>query len=154
MDQPDNTGRNQAGRFTKGRSGNPAGKHRGSRNRASILLDRLADASATELLRTVIAKAEQGDMTAAGLVLARIWPPRKGRPVRFPLPELKSPRDLPAAIAALVRAASEGVLTPDELAALTTSLDGWRRSIETIELARQLDELKQQVASMRGRNES
>jgi Family of unknown function (DUF5681) len=149
MDQPDNTGRNQAGRFTKGRSGNPAGKRRGSRNRASILLDRLAEASAAELLRTVIAKAEQGDITAAGLVLARIWPQRKGRPVRFPLAELNAPGDLPVAIAGLIRAASEGELSPDEVAALAGALDGWRRSVELVEIEARLRQVELEIERSR-----
>jgi Family of unknown function (DUF5681) len=135
--------------FVRGKSGNPAGKRRGSRNKATVLLDQLAEAEAGDLLHQVIAKAKGGDMVAAGLVLARIWPPRKGRPVRFDLPALNTPRDLPVAIAALIQAASEGELSPDEIAALASALDGWRRSVETVELQKQLDEMKAEVAAMR-----
>jgi Family of unknown function (DUF5681) len=150
----DNSAPKQRGRglgrpFVRGQSGNPAGKRRGSRNKASILLDQLAETDAADLLKRVIMKAKQGDMTAAGLVLSRIWPPRKGRPVRFPLPELNSPGDLPVAIAALIRAASEGDLSPDEVAALSSALDGWRRSIELVQMEARMQQVEMEIARLR-----
>jgi Family of unknown function (DUF5681) len=136
--------------FKPGQSGNPKGRKAGCRNHATILLDKVAETSAVDLLKTVIAKAEKGDMTAAGLILARIWPPRKGRPVRVPLPPIEALADLPAAVASLVAAVADGTLSPDEGQAIAAMLETQRRTIETIELARQVDELKQQVATMRG----
>jgi Family of unknown function (DUF5681) len=128
--------------FARGQSGNPKGRPHGARNHATILLDQLAEGSATKLLRTVIAKAQKGDMSAAALVLARIWPPRKGRPVHFPLPELNTPADLPGAMAMLLKVASRGGLSPDEVALLATALDGWRRSVESADFEQRLTALE------------
>ena len=45
------------------------------------MCDQLAEGEADGILRKTIAAAKKGDMRAAELVLARIWPVRKGRPV-------------------------------------------------------------------------
>jgi len=72
MADPENAGRDQAGRFAKGRSGNVTGKPKGARNRASLLLDKMAQADAAAVLRAVLDKAKRGDMTAAATILARL----------------------------------------------------------------------------------
>jgi hypothetical protein len=114
----DNSGRDQAGRFRPGASGNPAGKRRGSRNRTSIMLDALASQHAETVVGRVIVAAAKGDMTAAGLLLSRIWPVPKSRRVRMKLPELTSAADGAAALATLVAATARGELAPDEAGAL------------------------------------
>jgi len=52
-----------------------------------------------------------GDIVAMRLCLERILPPRRERPVRFKLPELQSPPDAAAAMAALAAAVADGDLT-------------------------------------------
>ena len=46
ISEPANSGEKQGGRFEKGQSGNPQGRPSGSRNKASLLLDKIADAEA------------------------------------------------------------------------------------------------------------
>ena len=41
-------------------------------------------------------------MRAADILLRRLWPERKGRPVAFPLPELRTAADMVAALGAVV----------------------------------------------------
>ena len=72
-------GRDDRGRFQRGRSGNPAGRPRGSRNRATVLLDLLGEAHAETIVRRLIAQAEGGDTTAAEAILRRCWPLPRGR---------------------------------------------------------------------------
>ncbi len=78
----------QRGRpFPKGRSGNPQGRPPGARNAATVIAEQLLDGEAEALTRKAIDKAEEGDMTALRLCLDRVVPPRRERPVLFPLPE-------------------------------------------------------------------
>ena len=78
----------QRGRpFPKGRSGNPQGRPPGARNAATVIAEQLLDGEAEALTRKAIDKAKEGDMTALRLCLDRVVPPRRERPVLFPLPE-------------------------------------------------------------------
>ena len=52
-----------------------------------------------------------GDTVALRLCLERILPPRRERPAHFALPELRSPADAAAAIAAIAAAVADGDLT-------------------------------------------
>lgn len=61
--------------FRPGQSGNPAGKPKGTRHRATMLAEQLLDGEAEAMIRTVIEKAKQGDMVALRLCLDRIVPP-------------------------------------------------------------------------------
>ena len=87
--KPAKSGRQQDGSFAPGHSGNPAGRAAGSRNKATVLLDQLADADGEEILRKTLEDAKSGDPNARKLVLDRIWPVRKGRPVTLDLPSIR-----------------------------------------------------------------
>jgi hypothetical protein len=61
----ENTARKQRGRpFEPGKSGNPKGRPKGSRNQATLLAEALLDGEAETLTRTMIEKASDGDTTA------------------------------------------------------------------------------------------
>jgi hypothetical protein len=45
-------------------------------------------------LRKVVEAAGSGDIRAADILLRRLWPERKGRPVALDLPALRAPQDL------------------------------------------------------------
>jgi hypothetical protein len=122
------------GRFEKGTSGNPAGKPPGSRNRVLIALDKLAGDDAEAVLKAAIDRAKNGDMDAARLILSRVWPARKGRPLALDLPAINAANDLPAALAATVAAVAAGDLTTEEGQAIAGILETQRRAIETVEL--------------------
>src|SRR5690242_17569729 len=109
--------------YRPGESGNPAGKPRGARNRATRLLDRMAQDDAADVIQTVIDRAKGGDMAAAGLLMSRIWPPRKGRAIEFEIPPLTTASDLVAALGGVVQAVARGLLTPDEGQAVASVLE-------------------------------
>ena len=142
---PANSGEKQGGRFEKGQSGNPQGRPVGSRNRASLLLDEIADDEAEAIQRRVIDAAKTGDLKAAELLLARIWPPRRGRTVRLELPPVKTAEGISEATAAVLEAMATGDVTPDEAATIASILEIRRKMIETQELADRISQLERKM---------
>src|SRR5467141_3673395 len=80
--------------FEPGQSGNPAGRPRAARNRATVLAEKLMQDDIEDVVRAVVDAAKERDMTAAKLVLERVAPRPKGRAVAFVLPEIRAPGDL------------------------------------------------------------
>jgi hypothetical protein len=117
--------------FQKGESGNPAGRPRGSRNRATLLMESLLADDAEAIGRKAIEMAKQGDMPAIRLCMDRLAPARKGEPVAFELPPLDKPADSVAAAAEIVAAVAAGELTPSEAADLAKVVDVYVRAIAT-----------------------
>jgi hypothetical protein len=145
MSDPENAGRDQAGRFAKGRSGNVAGKPKGARNRASLLLDKMAQAEAAAVLRAVIDKAKCGDMMAAATILARLWPVQKSRSIKLNLPPIATAADVTAALDVISAAIGCGQITPEEGSAIAGIVEQNRKAIET-------QQLEQRIASLEVRN--
>jgi len=133
------------GRWPKGTSGNPKGKPRGARHAALVALDLIGEAGAAEVMASVVAAAKEGDMRAADLLLRRLWPERKGRPVAFPLPELHTAADMVAALGAVVQAVAHGDLSPEEGQAVAGMVEAHRRAIETVELDQRITALEAQT---------
>ena len=115
-------------------SGNPAGARSGSRHRASIALDALAEGEANAILSAMVERAKEGDVPAASLILGRIWPQRKGRPTPIDLPPVRTPADLTAATSALIAAVASGELSAEEAQAVSAVLAVHRGTLETLEL--------------------
>lgn len=59
-----NSGKKQDGRFKPGQSGNPAGKPKGARNKATMLIEELLDGEANAIGRKAVEMAKNGDTTA------------------------------------------------------------------------------------------
>ena len=125
-----------------GQSGNPAGRKLGTRVRATMAAERLLDGEAGGLTRKCIELALAGDTTAMRLCMERVAPVRRGRPTVFPLPQIQTPADLPAAMNAVVEAVACGVLTPEEGASLATVLEAHRKTLEMAELERRIAALE------------
>ena len=90
--EPVSTGRLQDGRFRPGVSGNPAGRLRGTKNRATKAAEELLEGEAEALTRKAVELALAGDTVALRLCLERLLPPRKSR--RVTLTGLSSSFDL------------------------------------------------------------
>ena len=97
-----------------GQSGNPDGRPKGSRNLATFAALELLDGEAEALSRKAVEMALAGDVQALRMCLERIVPPRKDSPVNFTLPDMVQAADTSQAMAGIVRAVSEGELTPTE----------------------------------------
>jgi len=130
-------------RFQPGQSGNPAGKPRGTRNRATTLAEQLLDGEAQTMVRTAIERAKNGNMAALRLCLDRILPPRRDRPVSFAMPVLNSAENAAKAVAAITTAVSRGDLTPSEAGELSRVIEAYVKAIETSEIERRLKILEE-----------
>lgn len=95
----------KTGRFMKGAPGRP----KGSRNKVTLAIENMMEGEAEAITRHCIDLAKRGDPTAMKIVMDRIAPVRKGRPI----PKLKK-RDGETSIEALLRAVLEGELAPEE----------------------------------------
>jgi ethanolamine utilization microcompartment shell protein EutS len=136
----------KATKSTQFRPGNPGGPGRpaGSRNRASVLLDQIADKEAEAILRKVIEAAREGDQRSAEIILSRIWPPRKGRSVTLDLPAIDTPADIVKALGIVATAVGTGDITPEEGSAVASVIEYKRKAIETDDLDRRITQLEQE----------
>jgi hypothetical protein len=131
-------------KFEKGNPGGP-GRPRGSRNAMNAILDQLAVEGAETMVKAMIAAAGEGDRVAARLVLNRIWSAPKGRAVAIELPEIRTPADLLAAHAAIVKAIADQTITPQDGAALSSVLETHRRAFELVAQEEKIEELSQRA---------
>ncbi len=147
MTDSENASPKQGHRFKPGQSGNPKGKRPGTRNVALVALDKIGEEAAQGLLQTVINKAMDGDMMAARILLDRVWPARKGRPVTFTMPPTETAADVVRALARLLEAVSSGLMTPEEGQALAILIESQRKAIETGELDARITEIERRFAN-------
>jgi hypothetical protein len=99
-----------------------------------VALDAIGADSAREVMQAVVDAARGGDMRAADILLSRLWPQRKGRPVALDLPALNTTADVAAALAATTAAMAEGTISPEEAGAVAVVIETQRRAIETVDL--------------------
>jgi Family of unknown function (DUF5681) len=128
--------------FSKGQSGNPAGKPPGARHRATMAAEALLDGEVQALTRKAIERALEGDGVALRLCLERILPARKDRPVKFDLPPIKTASDICKALGAIAKSMAAGELTPDEAGTVATVMEAHRKAIETVELEERVRRLE------------
>jgi hypothetical protein len=107
------------------------------------------EGEADAVVRAVVEKARGGDMTAAKIIVDRLIPLRKGRPVQLALPAVRAAGDLLAAQSTLIQALAEGEVTAEEAAAVSSVLEGQRKMIETEELATRLQRLEKRMGAGR-----
>jgi len=117
--------------FEKGRSGNPAGRRPGSRNRATLAAAALLAGEAEALTRAAVELALAGDPTAMRLCIERILTPCRERTVKFLLPPIESVGDISAAMQAVTSALAKGDITPGEAATIAAVVESFARAIET-----------------------
>ena len=116
--------------FQKGESGNPAGRPRGARNRATLLMQNLLANDAEAIGRKAIEMAKAGDLATIRLCMDRLAPARKDEPVAFELPPIEKAADSVAATASIVAAVAAGELTPSQAAELSKVIDVYLRALE------------------------
>ena len=131
-------GRNTAGQFSSGNSGRP----RGSRNKATLAIESLLQGQAEALTQAAITKALEGDSVALRLCMDRIAPPPKDATVTFSMPIMSNAMDASVAAGSVLKAVSEGELTPIEATRVMGLIDSYRRTLELTEIEQRLQALE------------
>lgn len=142
------TGRTAPG-WKKGTSGNPRGRPKGSRNKATLLAIAAMEGELNDVVRVVINAAKKGDMAAARLVVDKLIPPSRERPVIIALPSISGIKDCTAVQAMVFDAVASGQLLPEEGRALSALAENHRRSVETADLSERLSDIEAQMKGMR-----
>jgi len=106
-------GNSESGRFAPGESGNPAGRPKGARNKASILAAQLFEQKVEAVAEKIIERALGGSVAAMRLFLDRATPQLRDR-IAFEMPELRTSDDAIDAQLALVTAVGAGEVSPRE----------------------------------------
>lgn len=94
----------------------------------------------------MVQAAGKGDMRAAEILLRRLWPERRSRPVMLDLPPMERAADLAKALGAAAQAVGAGELTPGEAGAVAGVLELHRRAIETANLEARIARLERERA--------
>jgi hypothetical protein len=119
--------------FQPGQSGNPAGRQPGSRNKRTIIADKLFDDSAGELTETAIRCATDGDTAALRACMDRVAPRLRHRLLDFALPDPVTLADTPVAINAIAQGLAQGELDLDQAAALMRAVREFGLAIAAVE---------------------
>ncbi len=125
------------GQFKRGTKGGP-GRSQGSRNKATIMLEKLMMAGGKAVVKAVITAAKNGDMQAAKMVVDRLVPVPRVRCVQIDLPAIETANDVLKALTATLAAMAAGELAPDEAATVAGVIEVKRRAVETVDLERRI----------------
>src|ERR1700719_1810078 len=140
-------GRARGRPYEKGRSGNPAGRQTGSRNKATLAAAAFLAGESEALTRRAVELALVGDPTAMRLCLERILAPCRERTVKFQLPPIESAADIAPAMKAVTSALAGGAITPGEAGTIAAVVDTFVRAIETSDFDRRLQLVEDDFAS-------
>src|SRR6266851_295765 len=137
------------GHFRKGQSGNPAGRPRGARNKTTMAVEALFAGGAPRLTRAVVERAlDSGDPALPRYCLVRILPPARRRRVELDRPAGNDADTIAAALAVIVRAVAEGVLSPLEASGIAKPIAARCRMVEMGDLERRVAELENAVNAL------
>jgi hypothetical protein len=141
---PENTGEIQEnGRFKKGKSGNPHGKPKGSRHKASLLAEKLFETDLEIVCSQVVQQAKEGNLMAAKIILDRILPARKDRLININLPLVKNPDDAIEALRLICHAVGNGEITPVEGESLSKMIEIQTKGLELYDFEKRLQKINE-----------
>ena len=127
--------------------GNP-GRPLGSKNKATVILEKLGENYAEEFGQKMGELAKGGNVRALAFWLERLLPKRSGRPVELQLRKINSASDVPFAMAVVAEAVGSGSITPDEASQLVHVLERYSNAVIASEFAVRLQNLETQVQMM------
>lgn len=131
--------------FEPGKSGNLNGRPKGTRNKTIVLLEQMIDGEAEAICRTVIALAKDGDLYASRILIDRILPIKKDRPVNFFLPKIESIESAREVVTIILNAMAEGEITPLEGESFIKVVEVYNKTTELFDFAERLKSIEQRL---------
>jgi len=143
------TAKKQRGRpFVKGRSGNPFGRPKGAKNKATLAAQALIDADAGELTSRYLEIAKSGDPQALRWLLERVIPPKRANTFCVDLPKVETIEDLPGLYFAIVEAIRSGEHSREEIDVLLKAAGNIQRGLQVPDTEGRLKKLEEYLARM------
>ena len=124
--------------FPKGNGG----RRLGSKNRSSLIFE-VSDDDREDVVRKGLELAKAGDVSMLKFFLSRILP--RERSIRIDLPQMEFADDAVETLGLIVRAVSEGSITPAEGADLANLVNFYARAIDIADLVKRLDALEAKI---------
>ncbi len=140
----ENTAQKQRGRpFEPGQSGNPNGRPKGARNRATLAVEALIEGQAEAMGAKAVEKALEGDSGMLRALLGNVLPRRRERTIVFDLPDINTAADALVASSSVLAACSRGELSPNEASEIMALISTHVRTMDAVELERRVAALEE-----------
>ena len=124
--------------FTKGVSGNPAGRPKGIKDKRHRYAESI-ESMIPQVLDSVFQKALAGDMTAARMLLDRTLPNKRPEQERV---EIEHSGNIASDAQNVLRSVLDGEVSPDVGASLLSSMTSVLKAIEVEDLAKRIQALE------------
>lgn len=125
-----------------GISGNPSGRRPGTKTRKQALVESLFEGEVAEIAKKALELARAGNTDCIRIVLDRVAPVRRGRPVHFKLPQVSDAADIVECFNGILRSCANGTLTIEEAQALASVVEAGSRAILVRELEDRIERLE------------
>lgn len=102
----------------------------------------LLEDGAAEITKVIIDAAKGGDLAAARLVIERLAPPVRERPIDLPLPNTATAEGINQAQQLILESVGNGTLLPGEATTLSGIVETRRKALETQELEARITALE------------
>jgi len=128
--------------FEKGRSGNPLGRPKGSRNKATLLTESILEDRASLLAEKLVEMALSGDVSAMALCMKHLLPANRKRSVELDLPPLITIHDGVQILSITMKAAAQGDISLEDAQQLSALVDLHRRLLENVDMDNRIRKLE------------
>jgi len=128
--------------FVPGISGNPKGRLPGTKTRKQALVETLFEGEVAEIAQKALELARAGNIDCIRMVLDRVAPVRRGRPVNFKLPRVSHAADIVECFNGILRSCANGTLTVEEAQALASVVEAGSRAIVARDLEDRIERLE------------
>lgn len=131
-------------RFQAGQSGNPNGKPKGTRHKATQAVMTLLEGETEALTRKAVEMALEGDIAALKLCLDRLAPPLKSITPNISL-DIPPPKSLSDTARAFITATANGQIAPDIAAQMVSAIASVARVEEMEQVKQRLEALERAI---------
>jgi hypothetical protein len=125
-----------------GVSGNPTGRRPGTKTRKQALVESLFEGEVAEVAKKALELARAGNTDCIRIILDRVAPVRRGRPVNFKLPRVSDAADIVECFNHILQSCANGALTIQEAQALASVVEAGSRAILASELEDRIERLE------------